>query len=376
MTYFGFGGYVVSLDRLAKIVPVMQAYHMNTIRINGTPIWKTQGTHALKFEYVDYILANTDFNVIVNPNHLYPPDTVSAADFIAHIDQARARLLEVANRYKDNARVFIEIVNEFYPVAQLPNGTFDSTDYNIVHGLINDVRAVCSNAVVWCKQPPGRPYMQLQDGLVFQGDHGYFGDGQYSETLMFSRMQAARTQYGIEMICTEVGADWNEGAAFTQTSVNRLNWFLENCNNANFGVLIHLRELEGDDVNPNLIAYKKFGLKIPSDIIPPPEMFALDISTETGGTTIPIGRTIYQSGRDVQMTATAAEGYVFGGWVVNNQLYAANPLTLTITENLTVMPIFNLAPEPPPPPQNKIKGVAAAAAVITIVTAVLYALTR
>jgi len=375
MTYFGFSGYGVSVADLQNLVPIMQGYHMNTIRISGTPPWLAQGAHALKYEYVDYILANTDFNVIVDPNHLFGSTPgYTSADFKTNLAMARAKLLEIAQRYKDNPRVFIEIVNEFYdPTDSYPSGT---KTYALIQGLINDVRAVCSNPTVWDKQPPPVPYQPLTGDPVFQGDHAYFGPNQYSAPSIFNAMKAAAASYGLRFICTEVGADWNEGPNFTATSVGTLNGFLSDCNDNNFGVCIWLRELTGEATNPDLIAYRKFGLKIPTNIIPPPPsiLYVLDVWTVLGGTTTPTGLTNYPSGTEVQVTARAAEGYVFAGWLANNQARTENPLTLTMTENLTVMPIFNLGPTPPPPSQNNI---IAAAAVLTVISVgFLYTVTR
>jgi hypothetical protein len=354
MTYFGFSGYGVSVAALQKLVAIMQGYHMNTIRISGTPPWQAQGSHALKFEYVDFILDNTDFNVIVDPNHLYNPTTgYTSTDFIANIASARARLLEFAQRYKDNPRVFIEIVNEY---TESLNGVLLPGEYGIVQGLINDVRAVCNNPLVWDIMWPVKTYQPLIGGSIFQGEHDYFGPSQSNAATVFQRMKDGAAAYGLSFLCTEVGADWNEGAAFTQQSVDTLNQFLNDCNDNSFGVMIWLRELQGEDVNPNLIAYRKYGLKIPSDIVPPPPpvTYLLDVWVALGGTTTPTGIESVLSGTIVKVTATAAEGYKFGGWQVQvgtepviTYPATVNPLILTVTAATTVMPLFSLVPVPP-----------------------------
>jgi hypothetical protein len=106
---------------------------------------------------------------------------------------------------------------------------------------------------------------------------------------------------------------------------------------------------------------------------PPPVTYVLDISTVEGGTTTPTGRTSYPSGREVTVTALAAQGYVFAGWLINNAPRSENPLTLTRTENLTVMPIFNLTPTPPEPTPSTGNTLAAGAAIAAIIITVVAA---
>jgi hypothetical protein len=114
----------------------------------------------------------------------------------------------------------------------------------------------------------------------------------------------------------------------------------------------------------------------PIGTTPPPVSYVLDVWAAEGGTTTPTGLNSYPSGIEVTITATAAEGYVFSGWLVNNQPRSENPLTLTITQNLTVMPIFNAVPTPPEPPPSGNNVIAAGAAIATVVAAVLFAVTR
>jgi hypothetical protein len=106
------------------------------------------------------------------------------------------------------------------------------------------------------------------------------------------------------------------------------------------------------------------------------QQYILDVWAVSGGTTTPTGRNSYPSGTPVQIAATPAQDYVFGGWLVNNAPRSENPLTLTMTENLTVMPIFNLEPVTPEPPPSQNNTIAAGAAIATVVAAVLFAVTR
>jgi hypothetical protein len=85
---------------------------------------------------------------------------------------------------------------------------------------------------------------------------------------------------------------------------------------------------------------------------PPVENFILDVWTADGGTTTPTGRKSYASGTQVQINANANPGYVFSGYLVNNSPRSENPLTLIMTQDATVIPIFNLVPTPPETPSQ------------------------
>jgi hypothetical protein len=82
------------------------------------------------------------------------------------------------------------------------------------------------------------------------------------------------------------------------------------------------------------------------DVLPPPDSYVLDIWAINGGTTHPTGLQSYPGGSVVVITATPAQGYTFGGWLVNNVPHPAseNPLSVTVTAATTVIPIFNVIP--------------------------------
>ena len=86
---------------------------------------------------------------------------------------------------------------------------------------------------------------------------------------------------------------------------------------------------------------------------PPPvgETFTLTINSSPNGTTIPsAGMQTVNSGSTVTLTAIPNANYKFDCWEVNGQINTSNPLSLTITANTVVTPIFTLQTEPPPPP--------------------------
>ena len=52
------------------------------------------------------------------------------------------------------------------------------------------------------------------------------------------------------------------------------------------------------------------------------------------------GAGVYNYGRTATLTATANEGYEFVGWTVNGETLLENPLTLTVTSDVTVVATF------------------------------------
>jgi alpha-tubulin suppressor-like RCC1 family protein len=88
-------------------------------------------------------------------------------------------------------------------------------------------------------------------------------------------------------------------------------------------------------------------------IIVVPVFFTMTLSTAGSGTVAasPSGP-VYLAGIDVIITATPNPGQVFAGWTVDGVPQgAANPLTLTMNSDHTVVATFAPVPEPPQPPQ-------------------------
>ncbi|MGD0029623.1 MAG: PKD domain-containing protein [Candidatus Bathyarchaeia archaeon] len=77
-------------------------------------------------------------------------------------------------------------------------------------------------------------------------------------------------------------------------------------------------------------------------------LYALTITTTTGGTTTPTpGTYIYPNGTLVNVTATANSGYAFGHWELDSvNVGAANPYQVTMNQNHTLkavfLPLYNL----------------------------------
>ena len=73
-------------------------------------------------------------------------------------------------------------------------------------------------------------------------------------------------------------------------------------------------------------------------------IYSLSITTSEGGTVSSEGGE-YEDGTDIEITATANEGYRFDGWegIDSNE----NTLTLTVTSDNELSPIFNLIIQSP-----------------------------
>jgi hypothetical protein len=67
--------------------------------------------------------------------------------------------------------------------------------------------------------------------------------------------------------------------------------------------------------------------------------YTLTVNTAAGGTVSTEGGT-YDEGTEVKVTANASEGYQFAGWEGSQE--SSNAITLTLTANLKIKPIFEL----------------------------------
>lgn len=83
---------------------------------------------------------------------------------------------------------------------------------------------------------------------------------------------------------------------------------------------------------------------------PPPATYTVTVELSPNGTTMPTsGIYNYTSGSSVTFTATPKSGYKFDNWKINGANDMTNPITIPITSNLVITPVFTLLPPPPPP---------------------------
>jgi hypothetical protein len=247
----GLSGYPTSTSWLDQIISVMSANGMNVYRMSANPEWFSSKPHPYHSSYVQYFLdhAPSDWVIIVDRNHIYPPNEQGASDFRTNIVTARNSILEVCNAWPNNPRVWIELANEYV-----------STDFNSVfQDLIDDVRnAGCSNTLVidkwntaWSSAVFSDPYSS-----VYTGMHFYFNS--WSVSGATTQMNYALDRY-LKVINTEVGADSNEASQFSQSEVQELSDFLQWSADNGIGNTIWMNENLD-----NWQTYQNLGLVIPN----------------------------------------------------------------------------------------------------------------
>ena len=192
------------------------------------------GPHPYHSEYIQYFLdhAPSDWVIIVDRNHIYPPTEEGAAAFRTNIDVARSSILAVCGAWPNNPRVWVEMGNEYV-----------STDFHVIfQGLIDDVRnAGYTNTLVvdkwntaWSTAIFNDPY-----DSVYVGMHFYFNTWSVSSAI--SQMKTA-LRLGLKLVNTEVGADFNEANKFTKSTVDEVNNFLLLCTELGVGNTVWMNE--------------------------------------------------------------------------------------------------------------------------------------
>ncbi len=214
--YLGFSGYTTSQAELENTIALMKSQNLNAYRISFKPSWQVlEGElRCYNASYIDYLLVNTDFFVVVDGNHLYPRDEQSIYAQ-SHWDQVRDRVFEVLQDYPNNPRVAVELINEY---AQ--------SDYDAkMQALIDEIRdAGYTNPIVTNKLTT--IWLKFTDPLdnTYQGMHFYFNHWEASEAI--EQMNIALSRGVTKILNTEIGAHSDEYEAFTQQNVDELETFL------------------------------------------------------------------------------------------------------------------------------------------------------
>jgi hypothetical protein len=80
---------------------------------------------------------------------------------------------------------------------------------------------------------------------------------------------------------------------------------------------------------------------------PPPTKYKLNLNSTVGGTTDPApGVYEYDAGVMVTVTAIPQEGYVFARWELDGVIKSANPLSVLMDKDHTLLAVFQSAPPP------------------------------
>jgi hypothetical protein len=243
--FLGLSGYPTSTGQIDNIISTMKANGLNTYRMSANPAW-SGGPHPYHKEFIQYFLDHSDFTIIVDRNHLYPPTEASATTARNNWNTARNSLYEVLQAYPNNQRVIVELINEY----------ISNDFYSRMQSLVTEIReAGYTNPLLVDKW--SQAWTVINDPLdnTYQGYHFYFNS--WSPSGAISQMQTAQSK-GIKLINTEVGADYNENSAFTTSTVSELNQFLSQTASMGIGNTVWMNE----NLN-NLPRYQQLGLDFP-----------------------------------------------------------------------------------------------------------------
>ncbi len=246
--FLGLSGYPTSTNQIDNIINTMKANDLNTYRMSANPQW-SGGPHPYHQEYIQYFLDHTPSNwiIIVDRNHLYPPTEASATSARNNWATAKNSIFEVLQSFPNNPRVMVELINEY----------ISSDFYPRMQSLVNDIRSAgYTNSIVVNKW--NQPWTVINDPLAatFQGYHFYFNS--WSPSGAISQMKTAQSK-GIKIINTEVGADYNEHNSFTTSTVTELNDFLKQTTSMGIGSTVWMNE----NLN-NMPTYQQLNIAVPS----------------------------------------------------------------------------------------------------------------
>lgn len=215
--YLGFASYVTSQEELEKTIALMESKGLNIYRISFKPSWEVPEGEVRGYNkaYIDYLLANTTFFIVVDGNHLYPAEAGSnyAA---AHWDEVVNRVFKILQQYPNNSRIAVELINEY-----------KLSDYDTkIQALINDIQSAgYTNAIVTNKMEQTWRKFEDPRNNTYQGMHFYFNSWEVYEAI--DQIRLAQNKYGITKILnTEVGASLNEYKYYNQANVDALEAFL------------------------------------------------------------------------------------------------------------------------------------------------------
>ena len=228
----------------------MEANGLNTFRMSFNPTWSS-GPHPYHKEYIQYFLDHSDYTIIVDRNHLYPPTEASATTARNNWATVRNSVFEVLQAFPNDQRVIVELINEY----------ISSDFYSRMQSLVNEVRAAgYTNPILFDKWNQAWTLVNDPLGNTYQGYHYYFNS--WSTSGAISQMQTAQSK-GIKLINTEVGADYNEYSSYTTSTVSELSQFLSQCASMGIGNTVWMNE----NLN-NMPRYQQLGLDFPTVTAP------------------------------------------------------------------------------------------------------------
>lgn len=248
MVLNGFSGTPTATEAIDQIIETSKKYGMNAYRISFTPPWTT-GSRPYNTDHIQYFLDHSTLTIIVDPNHHTTSDTV---DWV----QAEERIIDVLNRWPNNPRIIVELINEFFQDS-------DGDLWSHLEPIMQRIRAAgYSNQLLVNKHNPVQPWKQI--GLDDYGKHAYFTRELDDSTLYMNLpksqqyMEEAIQAGCVPLVNTETGAHHQESNYFTTNNVNVLNTWLQWCYERDIGNMIWMNR----DLN-NLPTYLELGLTLP-----------------------------------------------------------------------------------------------------------------
>jgi hypothetical protein len=228
--FLGLSGYPTSTRQIDKILQIMNENHLNIYRMSFNPEWFSSKPHPYRTDLIQYFLDNCNFTLIIDRNHLYPPTEESALAAQENWQVVEDSIFEILEQWPNNPRVIVELINEYI---------FDDF-YPKMQELVTKIRnQEYTNPILFNKW--NQPWTKINDPInqTYQGYHFYFNS--WSLQGAMNQIQIAHSK-GIQLINTEIGADYREHDYFNQETVQELNNFILQCKELNVGNTIWMNE--------------------------------------------------------------------------------------------------------------------------------------
>lgn len=238
MVWNGLSGSFRDISAIDASIDIMNENDLNAIRVPFTPVG-VSGQRPYSPEHIDYLLNNWDGTVIVSPNH-YLGEVPDWA-------QVETTVFKVLNRFKNNRRVPVEIINEF---------AWDGkTVWDRVAPIIANIKAAgFTNPIIINKHTRENDWRTI--GANYYGRHYYMSI--WTKTAIQAALTDAMIAGCVPMVCTEVGAHHKERDSFTTENVRQLSEQLAWSNGQGIGSLLWMNR---DQDNWN--RYMELGLVMP-----------------------------------------------------------------------------------------------------------------
>lgn len=228
--FLGLSGYPTSTREIDKIIQIMDENNLNLYRMSFNPEWFSGKPHPYRIDLIQYFLDNCNYTLIVDRNHLYPPTEESAQTAQDNWDIVEDSIFEILQQWPNNPRIIVELINEyiftdFYPKMQELTTKIRNSNY--------------TNPILFNKW--NQPWTKIFDplNLTYQGYHFYFNS--WSVAGAISQIEIAQSK-NIQLINTEIGADYREHNYFTNATVQEVSTFLALCEELNVGNTIWMNE--------------------------------------------------------------------------------------------------------------------------------------